>query len=168
MRDACICARRSIARIDGGNGNDTITGSSGNDTIYGGAGIDRLAGGAGADTFFYAATSDSRGTGYDTLVDFDFAIDKLDLTGTHDVYMATKTSGVLNSGANFGNNLATALAGLAPNAAEFFTPTSGTLAGHTFLIVDANGVAGYQNNQDWVFEVIGPPPLTPGAIDFIN
>jgi hypothetical protein len=29
------------------------------------------------------------------------------------------------------------------------------LAGHTFLIVDANGVAGYQSGEDYVFDVTG-------------
>jgi hypothetical protein len=35
--------------------------------------------------------------------------------------------------------------------ALIFTPASGTLAGDHFLIVDANGVAGYQAGQDFVF-----------------
>ena len=34
-----------------------------------------------------------------------------------------------------------------------FTPDSGDLAGHHFVVVDANGVAGYQANPDHVIEV---------------
>ena len=34
-----------------------------------------------------------------------------------------------------------------------FDPDSGDFAGKTFLVVDANGVAGYQAGQDLVFEL---------------
>ena len=157
----------NIASIDGGSGADIITGSSGADTIYGGGGSDTLAGGAGADIFYYGAVSDSTGGTYDKLTDFTIGTDTLDLTGTHDVFLATKTTGALNSGGSFNNNLAVAMTGLTANAAEYFTPTTGTLAGHTFLIVDGNGAAGYQAGADWVFEIMGAPPVTPGAVDFI-
>ncbi len=58
-----------IVKIDGGNGNDTITGSGGNDTIYGGAGNDKLYGGNGNDTIVGGAGSDTLAgdAGIDTL-----------------------------------------------------------------------------------------------------
>ena len=39
--------------------------------------------------------------------------------------------------------------------AVLFTPNAGGLAGHTFLIVDANGTAGYQAGADYVIDVTG-------------
>ncbi len=36
-----------------------------------------------------------------------------------------------------------------------FTADGGSLATHTFLVVDANGVAGYQAGLDFVFDVTG-------------
>ena len=46
--------------------------------------------------------------------------------------------------------------------AVLYTPTSGTLAGTVFLIADANGIAGYQADADFVFQLpIPPPAVTP-------
>ncbi|WP_242185907.1 peroxidase family protein [Sphingomonas sp. CARO-RG-8B-R24-01] len=165
-----------IGSINGGAGNDIITGSAGNDTIVGGAGADTLRGGGGSNRFVYNAVSESTGTNtgtnYDFLADFDFAKDKIVLPGAVDVwntYRPTITSGTLST-ATFNANLAAIFNGaLQPNSAEFFTPTAGTLAGHTFLVIDGNGIAGYQAGQDWVFEVSHlPTNLTgPLAVDFI-
>jgi Ca2+-binding RTX toxin-like protein len=41
-----------VARLVGGDGNDTLTGASGNDLLYGGAGNDRLSGGKGRDRLY--------------------------------------------------------------------------------------------------------------------
>ena len=35
------------------------------------------------------------------------------------------------------------------------TADSGTLSGHTFLVVDVNGTAGYQSGSDYVIDVTG-------------
>ena len=40
--------------------------------------------------------------------------------------------------------------------AVLFTADSGSLAGETFLIVDANGVAGYQSGSDLVLHLAAP------------
>lgn len=48
---------RNVARIDGGDGNDTIRGSAGGDTLYGGLGDDTLYGGDGNDVFAVTANS---------------------------------------------------------------------------------------------------------------
>lgn len=40
-------------------------------------------------------------------------------------------------------------------SAVLFTPDSGTLSGHTFLIVDINGTAGYQASADLVADITG-------------
>lgn len=58
-------------RINGGNGNDTLSGLGGNDTINGGAGSDTIEGGAGNDTITGDAGSDTirGGAGNDTISD---------------------------------------------------------------------------------------------------
>ena len=36
-----------------------------------------------------------------------------------------------------------------------YAPDAGDLAGKLFLVVDANGVAGYQEGEDYVFALAG-------------
>ena len=45
-----------------------------------------------------------------------------------------------------------------------FTPTSGNLAGHAFLIVDGNGTAGYQAGADLVIELTSATNLSHFAL----
>lgn len=153
-----------ILRIYGGTAADTITGGSGADFIFGGNGGDTLNGGAGADTFFYDSAAQSSSTNYDRLLDFNFATDRIQISGqVHDTY-ATVASGALST-ATFDANLASALdAQLIGGRAVFFTPNSGTLAGQTFLVVDANGIDGYQAGADYVFQL---PNAASGGTDFV-
>ncbi|MFM9827459.1 MAG: M10 family metallopeptidase C-terminal domain-containing protein, partial [Sphingomonas sp.] len=153
-----------ILRIFGGTAGDTITGGSGADYIFGGNGGDTLNGGGGADIFFYDAAVQSSSTNYDRLLDFNFASDRIQISGqVHDTY-ATIASGALST-TTFDANLASALnAQLIGGRAVFFTPNSGTLAGQTFLVVDANGVDGYQAGADYVFQL---PNAASGGADFI-
>ena len=148
-------------RIFAGASNDSLTGGAGNDLIYGGLGADRLDGGGGSDVFRYNAAAESTGTGHDTLVGFDYAVDRIDLAGTHNSY-GTKHGGALNA-ATFDADLAAAMSGvLTAGKAIFFDSDSGDQAGKTFLVVDQNGVAGYQAGQDFVFDVTAsPPPIGP-------
>lgn len=68
-------------RLEGNRGNDELFGGAGNDVVDGGAGSDRMTGGAGADTFLFHAATDSRaGAGRDVILDFESAVDRLDLT----------------------------------------------------------------------------------------
>jgi hypothetical protein len=66
-------------------------------------------------------------------------------------------SSAINTGSlstsHFDTNLATDLSTLAAHHAVLFTPNAGTLVGHTYLIVDANGTVGYQAGQDLVIDV---------------
>lgn len=68
-------------------GRDTLNAGGGNDYLMGGAGADRLTGGAGADTFVInvlhdSYANDSRGVDFsDTVTDFDYRQDVLDLSG---------------------------------------------------------------------------------------
>jgi Ca2+-binding RTX toxin-like protein len=66
-----------------GTGNDlanSITGNGGANILRGGGGADLLTGGGGADIFRYGAASDSTAAAYDTILDFQSGIDKLDLS----------------------------------------------------------------------------------------
>jgi VCBS repeat-containing protein len=62
--------------LNGGLGNDVLNGGAGDDILIGGPGNNTLTGGSGHDTFLYQAGN----TGHDTITDFNFGIDKLDLS----------------------------------------------------------------------------------------
>ncbi|MDB5694039.1 MAG: tandem-95 repeat protein [Alphaproteobacteria bacterium] len=144
----------------GGDGDDVLTGGGGADVIAGGAGADMLAGGAGADRFVYMSAGESTGSHYDTILDFSFGSDVIDLPGNVTGLDAAVTKGALSQG-SFDADLAAALgpAALAAGHALFFTPDSGQLAGQTFLVVDANGEAGYQAGVDYVIHFASAPPV---------
>ena len=146
--------------LTGGAGADHLIGGDGNDVLTGNGGADMLTGGSGQDHFIYAAVSDSTGANYDRILDFDASFDKFKLPVSVTGIDATISSGGLSK-ANFDANLASAAdaAHLAASHAVVFTPDSGGLAGHTFLIVDANGTAGYQADQDLVFDITGAAHL---------
>ena len=143
--------------IGGGTGNDTLIGGQAGTTFSGGGGHDVMTAGAGADTFlYYGEPSDSSGPTYDTIKGFDGMHDNFNLIPTVTGFDAAITAGTLNT-SHFDDNLATAVdaAHLAAGHATMFTATHGNLAGHTFLVVDANGVAGYQSGGDFVMELTG-------------
>ena len=139
----------------GGSGNDSFTGGTGNDWLFGGDGGDTLTGGAGADTYFYDAVSQSTSTGFDRLVGFDDNADTIDLPYAVTGFL-TPSAGSLSAG-SFDADLSTAFAGrLATHQAGMFTATGGDMAGHTFLVIDADGIAGYQAGSDYVMEIVSP------------
>jgi len=144
--------------VTGGSGNDTISTGAGADRIFGGGGADVLNGGAGADTFVYDAVSQSTGASYDRITGFVSGTDRLDFNFTVTGVDATVGSGTL-SAASFDANLAAVIGAgqLAANHALLFTADAGDLAGQTFLVVDANGVAGYQAGADYVIQLVTPP-----------
>ena len=163
--------------LNGGAGNDTLNGGVGNDTLNGGAGTDRLIGGAGSDTlnggagadiFVYSAVSQSTGPVHDILTGVDFLADRLDLTVAVTGIDSAVGTGTLSK-ALFDGQLTTALAGhLKAHHAILFTPSAGDLSGHTFLVVDGDGTAGYSSGVDYVFDVTGATNLAGlGTGDFI-
>ncbi len=139
-----------------GQGDDTAAGGAGNDIFYAEGGADTLTGNGGADTFAYLAVSDSTGAAYDTITDFTAGTDKFDLPVAVAAIDATVATGALSTG-SFDTDLAAAVGSgqLAAGHAVLFTPDTGSLATHTFLVVDANGAAGYQAGADFVFDVTG-------------
>jgi Ca2+-binding RTX toxin-like protein len=155
MFDASAETDGSLALL-GGGGADTLAGGAGSDMIAGGGGADLLAGGAGQDTFRYKHSSDSSGVAYDTITDFDFALDRIHTAkAVHGVDRAVTTGSL--SLATFDADLAAALdiKHLGKLHAVLLTADSGDLAGQTFLVIDRSGGAGYQAGQDIVIHLVG-------------
>jgi len=145
----------------GGQGDDTISLSGTDNHFMGSGGADQLTAsvnGNDASTFIYKAASDSTSTTYDTVTNFT-SHDKFDLWFTVSAVDAAVSTGALST-ASFDTDLASAIGAsqLGTDHAVIFTPSAGTLAGGHFLIVDANGVAGYQAGQDLVIQLAGPSP----------
>jgi len=146
-----------------GAGNDTLIGGRGNDVFNGGGGADVMTSGGGADQFYYTYVSDSTSTNHDTIHGFNAVGDSFVMVGSMalpNAIDAAVTTGKLTSAA-FDTNLSQAVGAsqLPPHDAVLFTPTLGNLAGHTFLIIDENGVAGYQAGQDLVVDITGATNL---------
>jgi Ca2+-binding RTX toxin-like protein len=139
---------------------DNFTGGEGDDTFIGGEAADVMTGGDGADLFQYGDVSDSTGTAFDTIATFDAAEDHLGFTFAVTGVDAAVTSGAL-SRSTFDTDMAAAVgaAQLGGHHAVIFTPTGGFYAGHTFLVVDANGTAGFQADADFVIELSAPANL---------
>ncbi|WP_218037674.1 M10 family metallopeptidase C-terminal domain-containing protein, partial [Reyranella soli] len=139
------------------DGRFTFRGGAGPNTFTGGNQADTVAAGSGVDTLRYTSAGQSTSTTYDTVGGFDFAQDRLDVAGP--VTNTKLASGALSSGATFDSGLAAALAGLGDNEAALFTATGGNLNGSTFVVVDQNGLAGYQAGEDLVLRLTNPTNL---------
>ena len=147
--------------LTGGAGADTIKAGNGNNTITGGLGGDDITGGSGNDLFVYNAVAESTSITRDRVHGFDAIQDQFQFTGvTVNAIDTAITTGHLSIG-TFDANLAAAVnsGNLAAHDAVLFTADSGNLSGHTFLVVDANGVAGYQASQDFVIDITGATNL---------
>jgi Tol biopolymer transport system component len=143
--------------VYGGTGGDTVTGSDGNDWLFGGNGGDAMTGGAGADTFFYDDVAQSTGLGFDKITGFDDSVDTIDLPFAVAGFAAPASGNLSN--ASFDSDLSTAFAGLTGHQAGIFTATGGDMSGRTFLVIDADGNAGYQAGSDYLIEIVAP--ITP-------
>ncbi|HEV2560711.1 MAG TPA: calcium-binding protein [Rhizomicrobium sp.] len=151
----------SIENVTGSRFNDTLTGTTGNNVLTGGLGADHMNGAGGADRFHYASARDSTSTKYDVITGFNTSDDKFDLWFKVTAIDHAVTAGHLST-ATFDTDLTSVLNAnhLGPHAAVLFTANSGTLAGDTFMVVDANGVAGYQAGHDLVIELAGATHLS--------
>ena len=154
-------------RLEGMAGDDILNDNLGNDTLIGGAGSDTMSGGAGRDVFLFNAVSDSTGPARDLIREIRFGEDKFDFTVVPSAIDAAVNTGTLNA-LTFDDDLEAAIGAsqLGAGHAVLFDPSAGTLNrdGHFFLIVDANGIAGYQAGEDYVVEIqnllSGPGTLT--------
>jgi Ca2+-binding RTX toxin-like protein len=153
--------------VFGFNGDDTIAGGDQADILGGAAGRDVLTGSGGADTFSNTQLSSSQGSNYDTITDFAAGTDKIDLSNVP-TGVDVQVSGHLDT-ASFDADMTTALSGhLQGNHAILFEASSGTLSGHTFLIVSSDGSAGYSAGGDYVFDVTGGSNLAAlSTADFV-
>jgi Ca2+-binding RTX toxin-like protein len=143
--------------ISAGAGNDTLIGGGGTNTFDGGLGADKMTAGSGVNYFQYNSVAESTSTGFDTIVNFNASNDKFMFLGAMPSISgidATVTSGTLGA-THFDIQLAQDIGAsqLGIHEAVLFTPTAGTYAGDTFLVVDVNGVAGYQAGQDLLVEL---------------
>jgi Ca2+-binding RTX toxin-like protein len=149
--------------LNGGGGGDILLGCDNQDTINGGAGDDQivgdfsadtLRGGAGFDTFFYGFSLESTSTSFDTIIGFNADEDLLSPSLLINAVDTALTTGTLSM-ISFDSDLAAAVGAgeLGASHAVLFTPDAGELAGWTFLVIDDNGVAGYQASQDLVIHL---------------
>ena len=151
--DASALGVNDVLAFDGGLETD------GHFVFRSGNGTDFLSGGAQSDIFDYEGVTLSGAT-YDHVNNFQFG------TGaTHDTIQfaavgAIDTQVVVGSlsNATFDADLAAAIGAdqLAAGHAVLFDPSSGGDAGKLFLIVDGNGVAGYQAGFDLVIQITNP------------
>lgn len=148
------------------DGHFVLRGGAASDVLTGGLQGDRFTGNGGGDYFTYTNVAQSASALYDRITDFNAASDKFDLNVSVSGIDATQ-SGHL-SVSTLDANLAAAFTSstLAAHHAALFDVTTGGLSGHTFLVVDANGNAGYQAHDDYVFDVTGMTG-TLNAADFI-
>jgi hypothetical protein len=126
-------------------------------TVYGRGGADTITGNiAGGDTFLYGPASDSTGSAHDIIFQANFTADSFNLASSISAIDTAVGSGTL-SNASFDTDLANAVGAgqLAGHDAVLFTASAGDLSGHTFLVVDLNGTAGYQSGADLVIDVTG-------------
>jgi Ca2+-binding RTX toxin-like protein len=125
-------------RLSGGAGQDTLRGADGSDVLTGGAGADQLDGGAGGDVFRYSAPCDSAGSAFDRIGGFDADHDAIDLWFAVAAVRDTQTIHDLGQ-------LATAFDAAHLGAYEAALADAGSA---TYLLIDANGIAGYQDGAD--------------------
>lgn len=151
--------------ISGGDGNDRLYGNKGDDELQGDRGADLMTGGKGDDRFYFVDAGDSGGGVYDTIQDFNTNADRFMCSiVVEGVETAVDTSATQS--ASFEAGLTAALAGdnlNAYNAAAATVASGGTT--HVFLVVDLNGVAGYQSGSDLAVIVDGARDLNTLAID---
>ncbi|MBV8686913.1 MAG: hypothetical protein JOZ90_06955 [Alphaproteobacteria bacterium] len=150
-----IYALNGDDRVSGGAGDDTLYGGGGNDVLTGGAGADTMNGGYGLDVFAYDGPGDSTGAAHDVIAAFEAGADRIDLPGTVAAWNGVVVGGALDA-ASLDAGLAAAVDGtLEAHGALLFRPDAGDLAGHVFLVVDADGDGAYAAGADYLIEFTG-------------
>lgn len=128
------------ATINGGAGNDTISGGFGADTITGGLGLDKMAGGGGHDNFVFNAVAESTGklAQVDVITHFEFNKDTITANGT-----AVTSFDHITSVSQLEAGHAAIMQG--PHGGDTY-----------YLVIDENGVAGYQAGADYEIQLKAP------------
>jgi VCBS repeat-containing protein len=140
-------------RVFGGAADDVLKGGDQWDLLFGGGGADTLTGGGGGDIFRFSAASDSSSTHYDTLMDFDASVDRIQLPFTVSGFAANQASGKIDL-ATFDSDIAQLVdQGLNPYGAIEVTNSNGDIGSHVFLVIDADGDGAYQANHDYVIDI---------------
>ena len=142
----------------GGAGNDVIQNSNLGDTVVGGLGADTITAGDGADVFQYTSALDSTGDTVDTIIGFNPLQDTLDVANGVTGVDSTLTGGLLNNLDGLTGMLG--VSNLDAGHAVLVQPLLGTLAGSNLLVVDQNGIVGYQPGQDLVINLDNATNLT--------
>jgi Ca2+-binding RTX toxin-like protein len=152
----------------GGPSSDVLIGGSENDEFRGGEGGDLLTPGKGNDDLLYFSASESGGSRYDWIFGFDFEDDQFQMP-----FAPVGIDDKINTGSlsplTFSADLVAAVnaSNLAADHAVLFTPDAGDLAGERFLVVDANGTAGFQSGGvDWVVRLTDAKHLS--ALDLAD
>ena len=140
----------------------------GRDLIRGAGGADQLTGGGGKDYYFYDTVSDSTSTRYDTIHGFNANQDTLVFFNGRPMRSTRRstTAHCRLRASTATSPRRSAASRLHANDAVLFKPDAGTLSGHTFLIVDANGQAGYQAGEDFI--IASPTPTHMANFSLIN
>jgi hypothetical protein len=150
-----------LVTVTGTGQNDTFDLTKGGSaTVVGGGGADFFhAGSGGIEKFVYNAVSESTSTHYDTMQGLTFGGETFvtSRAGAATTGVDAAVSGGTLSTASFDSDLASAVGAgqMAAHHAVMFTANAGTLSGHTFLVIDENGTAGYQASADLVIDVTG-------------
>jgi Ca2+-binding RTX toxin-like protein len=145
----------------GGASGETFIGGGSRDILQGGGAADLLTGGGAADRFVYLSASDSTGSDWDQVFGFNASKDRFEFSfGV--VGLEEAASGALTR-STVDADLAAVLDAdhLAAYHAVLFTADGGNLDGRLMLIVDGNGIAGYQGGgEDYMIELVGATSLS--------
>ncbi|HEY1630648.1 MAG TPA: bluetail domain-containing putative surface protein [Rhizomicrobium sp.] len=135
---------------------------SGNDTAQGNSNRDVYQASDNAqdhDTFVYKLVSDSTSTTLDQILSMNFSSDTLSISAIGAVTAVDPhaVGGTLSDGSHFDTQLSAAVGAgqLAAHHAVLFTANAGGDSGHSYVVIDENGTAGYQAGGDIVIEVTG-------------
>jgi Ca2+-binding RTX toxin-like protein len=175
FHDDHLLGLRGNDHLDGSGGDDALDGGRGNDVVIGDAGADVLTGGRGTDVFVFRAAAESSGGVYDTLADFSAADDLLVVPHAVSAIDHARNARC-DSLDQIDDTLAAAADGRHLGAHDavivhitFNEPQPGTpLAPETYLVVDVNGVAGYQAGEDLAIRIADPRHLHLGIDDFLS
>jgi Ca2+-binding RTX toxin-like protein len=150
--------------IAGGDGNDALVGGHGRDLLQGDRGADYLRGGAGNDLFVFNNGYDSSDGAYDVIGFLKVGCDRIVTPDAVTHVDAPVDAGVSDSfnvdptlGAALGNSfvahhavVATVVVDISPDDPTQPNPPAFL---ETFLVVDVNGVAGYQSGEDLAIRI---------------